>query len=123
MTDAAGMTYGDYLTLEPLLGAQHPISDHHDELLFIIIHQTKELWLKQMIAEILLAETNPQAAADRLVAVALEAGGRDNVTVVVVDAHDVGDSSDRERTAPRGTEDVDDDTIPRMTPRESGGLS
>jgi tryptophan 2,3-dioxygenase len=49
------MTYGGYLTLEPLLSAQHPVSDHHDELLFIIIHQTKELWLKQIIHELKLA--------------------------------------------------------------------
>lgn len=55
MTDARDMTYGDYLTLEPLLSAQHPVSDHHDELLFIIIHQTKELWLKQIIHELHLA--------------------------------------------------------------------
>jgi tryptophan 2,3-dioxygenase len=55
MTSSDGMTYGDYLTLEPLLGAQHPVSDHHDELLFIIIHQTKELWLKQTIHELKLA--------------------------------------------------------------------
>lgn len=46
------MSYGDYLGLDQLLTAQHPISAHHDELLFIIIHQTKELWLKQMIAEL-----------------------------------------------------------------------
>ncbi|WP_213982510.1 tryptophan 2,3-dioxygenase [Sphingomonas sp. dw_22] len=46
------MTYGRYLALDQLLTAQHPLSDRHDELLFIIIHQTKELWLKQMIAEI-----------------------------------------------------------------------
>jgi tryptophan 2,3-dioxygenase len=45
------MTYGRYLALDQLLAAQHPLSDRHDELLFIIIHQTKELWLKQMIAE------------------------------------------------------------------------
>ena len=57
MTDARDMTYGDYLTLEPLLSAQHPVSDHHDELLFIIIHQTKELWLKQIIHELRLALT------------------------------------------------------------------
>ena len=44
------MTYREYLGLERLLGAQQPLSDCHDELLFIIIHQTKELWLKQMIA-------------------------------------------------------------------------
>lgn len=50
------MTYGRYLALDKLLDAQHPLSDRHDELLFIIIHQTKELWLKQMIAEILPAK-------------------------------------------------------------------
>lgn len=50
MTEA--MTYGRYLALEQLLAAQHPISDRDDELLFIIIHQTKELWLKQMLVEI-----------------------------------------------------------------------
>jgi tryptophan 2,3-dioxygenase len=55
MTKSDGMTYGQYLTLDPLLSAQHPISDHHDELLFIIIHQTKELWLKQIIHELRLA--------------------------------------------------------------------
>jgi tryptophan 2,3-dioxygenase len=46
------MTYGRYLALDQLLTAQHPISDRGDELLFIIIHQTKELWLKQMVAEV-----------------------------------------------------------------------
>ena len=46
------MTYGRYLALDQLLAAQHPLSDRHDELLFIIIHQTKELWLKQMTAEL-----------------------------------------------------------------------
>ncbi|MEO1167795.1 MAG: tryptophan 2,3-dioxygenase [Pseudomonadota bacterium] len=45
------MTYGRYLALDPLLSAQHPISGRHDEMLFIIIHQTKELWLKQIIFE------------------------------------------------------------------------
>ena len=52
MTKRDEMTYGSYLTLGPLLSAQHPISDHHDELLFIILHQTKELWLKQIIHEL-----------------------------------------------------------------------
>lgn len=47
-----GVTYGSYLDLDRLLGAQHPVSDKHDELLFIVIHQTKELWLKQMVAEL-----------------------------------------------------------------------
>jgi tryptophan 2,3-dioxygenase len=55
MTDKADMTYGGYLTLEPLLSAQHPVSDHHDEMLFIVIHQTKELWLKQIIHELAVA--------------------------------------------------------------------
>ena len=55
MTEASTMTYGQYLGLDPLLSAQHPISDHHDEMLFIVIHQTKELWLKQMIHELRLA--------------------------------------------------------------------
>ncbi|MGJ8536704.1 MAG: tryptophan 2,3-dioxygenase [Parasphingopyxis sp.] len=45
------MTYGRYLALDTLLTAQHPISGLHDEMLFIIIHQTKELWLKQIIFE------------------------------------------------------------------------
>jgi len=61
------MTYGQYLTLEPLLGAQHPISDHHDEMLFIVIHQTKELWLKQAIREVKLARD--LIRADKLVEV------------------------------------------------------
>src|SRR5215210_7461018 len=51
----AGMTYADYLKLGPLLSAQQPLSDLHDEMLFIIIHQTKELWMKQMLHELELA--------------------------------------------------------------------
>ncbi len=50
------VTYAGYLALDDLLGAQHPVSDRHDELLFVIIHQTKELWLKQVIAELKLAK-------------------------------------------------------------------
>ena len=57
------MTYGDYLTLDRLLTAQHPLSDRHDELLFIIVHQTKELWLKQIIAELLPAKALVRAGA------------------------------------------------------------
>ena len=55
MTEANAMTYGQYLALDALLTAQHPISDHHDEMLFIVIHQTKELWLKQIVHELRLA--------------------------------------------------------------------
>jgi tryptophan 2,3-dioxygenase len=47
-----GMTYADYLGLKDLLGAQKPRSDHHDEMLFIIIHQAKELWMKEMLHEL-----------------------------------------------------------------------
>ena len=46
-TDLKGRrTYGTYLHLEQVLNAQHPVSDEHDEMLFIIIHQASELWLK-----------------------------------------------------------------------------
>src|SRR3954469_10477142 len=51
----AGMTYADYLKLDRLLNAQEPLSDLHDEMLFIIIHQTKELWMKEMLHELQLA--------------------------------------------------------------------
>src|SRR5678816_276549 len=51
----AGITYADYLALDRLLTAQKPLSDLHDEMLFIVIHQTKELWLKQMLHELDLA--------------------------------------------------------------------
>jgi tryptophan 2,3-dioxygenase len=51
----ADMTYADYLHLDALLGAQQPLSGLHDETLFIVIHQTKELWLKQMLHEVALA--------------------------------------------------------------------
>jgi tryptophan 2,3-dioxygenase len=53
-TDLGGdLDYGGYLHLDQLLSAQHPLSDHHDELLFVIQHQTTELWLKLMIHELL----------------------------------------------------------------------
>ena len=45
------MTYGSYLALKTLLDAQRPVSDHHDEMLFIIQHQTSELWLKLVLHE------------------------------------------------------------------------
>jgi tryptophan 2,3-dioxygenase len=48
----AGMTYADYLHLDTLLSAQKPLSELHDEMLFVVIHQTKELWLKQMLHEV-----------------------------------------------------------------------
>lgn len=60
VTDLSGrMTYGSYLGLDQLLSAQHPVSapEHHDEMLFIIQHQTTELWLKQMLHELSSART------------------------------------------------------------------
>ncbi|MFP1633449.1 tryptophan 2,3-dioxygenase [Zhengella sp. ZM62] len=46
------MSYGDYLHLDTVLGQQHPLSDAHDEMLFIIQHQTSELWMKLAIHEL-----------------------------------------------------------------------
>ena len=48
------MSYGDYLALDQLLSAQHPRSEppQHDELLFIVQHQTSELWLKLLLHEL-----------------------------------------------------------------------
>jgi tryptophan 2,3-dioxygenase len=45
------LTYGSYLALDEVLGAQRPLSDEHDELLFIVIHQVYELWFKQLLHE------------------------------------------------------------------------
>lgn len=53
---SADMTYARYLQLDKVLSAQTPLSETHDEALFIIIHQTKELWLKQVISELHLAK-------------------------------------------------------------------
>lgn len=46
------MSYGDYLALDAILGAQHPLSEAHDEMLFIIQHQTTELWMRLAIHEL-----------------------------------------------------------------------
>ncbi len=50
--DLSGLSYGGYLALDELLGAQRPLTDHHDEMLFIIQHQTSELWMKLAIHEL-----------------------------------------------------------------------
>jgi tryptophan 2,3-dioxygenase len=62
---AENITYASYLALDDILAAQHSRSGQLDEQLFIIIHQTKELWLKQMIAELRLAID--EVREDRLV--------------------------------------------------------
>lgn len=60
MTD---MTYARYLALDTLLSCQQPQSAEDDEMLFIVIHQTKELWLKQIIRELYLARRQIAAGA------------------------------------------------------------
>jgi tryptophan 2,3-dioxygenase len=64
-TDAReGISYSDYLGLGQILNAQHPLSTAHDEMLFIIQHQTSELWMKLAIHE--LTVTCRLIAADNL---------------------------------------------------------
>ena len=53
ITDLArDSSYGGYLRLDLLLSAQQPRSSHHDEMLFIIQHQTSELWMKLLVHEL-----------------------------------------------------------------------
>jgi tryptophan 2,3-dioxygenase len=61
---SARMSYGDYLRIDAILGAQSPLSEAHDELLFIVQHQTSELWMRLAIHELGAART--AIAADRL---------------------------------------------------------
>jgi tryptophan 2,3-dioxygenase len=61
---ASRMSYGDYLGLDAILTAQHPLSAAHDELLFIVQHQTSELWMKLAIHE--LDAAREAIGADRL---------------------------------------------------------
>ena len=49
------MSYGDYLHLDEILNAQHPLSPSHDEMLFIVQHQTSELWMKLLLHELTAA--------------------------------------------------------------------
>jgi tryptophan 2,3-dioxygenase len=58
------MSYGDYLHLDAVLGAQHPLSPDHNEMLFIVQHQTSELWMKLMLHELHAAIAH--VAADQL---------------------------------------------------------
>ena len=52
------MSYGDYLHLDQVLTAQHPLSPDHNEMLFIVQHQTSELWMKLMLHELRAAIAN-----------------------------------------------------------------
>ncbi len=58
------MSYGDYLHLDAVLNAQHPLSPDHNEMLFIVQHQTSELWMKLMLHE--LSAAVKAIAADEL---------------------------------------------------------
>jgi tryptophan 2,3-dioxygenase len=60
----ADMSYGDYLHLDQVLTAQHPLSPDHNEMLFIVQHQTSELWMKLMLHELRAAVA--AIAADQL---------------------------------------------------------
>ena len=66
MTEATSnkLTYGEYLQVAELIALQQPQSSppHHDELLFIVIHQTYELWFKQLLHELDAVIANLQAA-------------------------------------------------------------
>jgi len=70
MDFSKSMSYGDYLGLGQILSAQHPLSPDHNEMLFIVQHQTSELWMKLMLHEVRAAtaaianasgETKPDA--------------------------------------------------------------
>ena len=61
---ASDITYSSYLDLDRILAAQHPASDAHDEMLFIIVHQASELWLKLCLHE--LSEARECIREDRL---------------------------------------------------------
>jgi tryptophan 2,3-dioxygenase len=60
----SGPTYTSYLRLDDLLACQTPLSDTHDELLFIVIHQASELWMKLCLHELVAARA--AIAGDRL---------------------------------------------------------
>jgi tryptophan 2,3-dioxygenase len=61
---AGDVTYASYLDLDRLLSAQHPVSGAHDEMLFIVVHQASEMWLKLCLHE--LGAARELIAADEL---------------------------------------------------------
>ena len=76
---AQDVTYSSYLDLDQILSAQHPSSDAHDEMLFIIVHQASELWLKLCLHELVearehIAGDNPRPAFKMLSRVARAQG-------------------------------------------------
>ncbi len=61
MDFSESMSYGDYLALDRILTAQHPRSPNHNEMLFIVQHQTSELWMKLMLHEMHAVRRNLQS--------------------------------------------------------------
>ncbi|MFC4723839.1 tryptophan 2,3-dioxygenase [Glycocaulis abyssi] len=64
-TPEGGLSYGRYLDLDRILGAQSPLTAEHDEMMFIIIHQASELWLKLCLHELDAAIAHVQAGEVR----------------------------------------------------------
>jgi tryptophan 2,3-dioxygenase len=62
MDFSQSMSYGDYLALDQVLSAQHPRSPNHNEMLFIVQHQTTELWMKLMLHELHAVRAQMHAA-------------------------------------------------------------
>ncbi len=60
-TDPTEVTYGSYLCLDELLACQRPLTEEHDELLFVVIHQVYELWFKQILHEAALMQQRLEA--------------------------------------------------------------
>ena len=61
MDFSESMSYGNYLALDRILTAQHPLSPNHNEMLFIVQHQTSELWMKLMLHEMHAVRANLQS--------------------------------------------------------------
>ena len=96
----------------------------HDRVLVCSDGLTGEL-SDERIAQVLLETPDPQGAAERLVHEAISAGGRDNITVVVVDATGVSGDTSGGSTAPRDREPgsapaIDEDTLPREVRLQMG---
>jgi len=81
------MSYGDYLHLDAVLNAQHPLSPAHDEMLFIVQHQTSELWMKLLLHE--LDSAIAHVAADALPAAFKELARVSKIMEQLVHAWDV----------------------------------
>ncbi|MBD5785580.1 serine/threonine-protein phosphatase [Cellulosimicrobium terreum] len=97
--------------------------ERHDRVLICSDGLTGEL-SDERITDLLLAHPDPQAAAEVLVHEAIAAGGRDNITVVVIDATGVSDETGGGSTAPReSVSHADEDTLPREVRLQMGGLA